>query len=190
MSDTQIFRGKYRIASARNPMWDYRSNAAYFVTMCTHDRIPHFGYIRNGIVCISDVGSIIHQCWAAIPSHFPYVTLDAYIVMPDHVHGIIMIGERPRVAVETPYMASLQPTLQPTPNPHHRPEWRAGCLGSIIQQFKRACTHQIRNTGYSYFQWQPRFHDRIIRDNDALHTVRRYIAENPRRWLEDMQRNT
>lgn len=176
------FRKKYRIPSTRLPGWNYAGVGTYFITICTNDRIPWFGRIHNGMMGLSDMGSIVHECWTDIPSHFPHVSLDAYIVMPDHVHGIITIDERPSGAVETPYMASLRgPHNEPIrKNPHHHPQWQPGCLGSIIQQFKRACTHRIRSTGHPDFAWQPRFHDCIIRDDAARIRIRKYILNNPR----------
>jgi putative transposase len=93
------FRNKYRIKSARHPNWDYANNAAYFVTICTKGRECYFGEIANGQMKLSDIGKIAFDCWIEIPKHFPFVKLDALVIMPNHVHGIIIIDK----PVETQY---------------------------------------------------------------------------------------
>jgi len=85
------FRDVYRTASARAVFWNYGSNAAYFVTIVTKNRIHWFGQVVDGEMVLSEVGRIAHACWLEIPDHFPFVTLDAFVVMPDHIHGIVVI---------------------------------------------------------------------------------------------------
>jgi putative transposase len=87
------FQGKYRIKSARNPRWDYSSAGAYFVTICTAGREPYFGKIVNGKMELTEIGKIASCFWNEIPNHFPFVILDEFIIMPDHVHGIIIIND-------------------------------------------------------------------------------------------------
>jgi len=82
------FQNKYRNESARLPLWDYGSDAAYFITICTNDREPYFGEIvESKQMKLSEIGKYVYKCWSDIPSHFPFVILDAFIVMPDHIHG-------------------------------------------------------------------------------------------------------
>ena len=90
---TEKFHNKYRIPSARLQHWDYGSNALYFVTICTAQRVCCFGEIVNGTMELSEIGKIAQQCWNEIPKHFPFVTMGAFVVMPNHVHGIIMIDK-------------------------------------------------------------------------------------------------
>ena len=87
------FRNKYRIPSARAPFWDYGWNAAYFVTICTHNRKHYFGKVVDGEMVWSEIGKIAQRCWLEITEHFPFVKLDAHMVMPNHVHGIIIIDK-------------------------------------------------------------------------------------------------
>lgn len=87
------FRGKYRIASARLPGWDYATAAAYFVTVCTGDRHPFFGHIAQRVMHCSALGQMAGDIWDLIPSQFPHCTLNAFVVMPDHIHGILVIGD-------------------------------------------------------------------------------------------------
>ncbi|MCO6464736.1 MAG: hypothetical protein J5I52_11375, partial [Saprospiraceae bacterium] len=84
------FKNKYRIASTRLQHWDYGWNAAYFVTICTKNRICWFGNVADGGMVLSEIGEIAQKCWIEIVEHFPFVKLDAFIVMPNHVHGIII----------------------------------------------------------------------------------------------------
>jgi putative transposase len=89
-----LFQHKYRIETARLKGWDYSNPGAYFVTIVTKDRECIFGEIENGEMNLSDAGKIACQCWSDIPMHFPNVLLDAFIIMPNHVHGIIFITEQ------------------------------------------------------------------------------------------------
>ncbi len=96
------YQNKYRIASARAPWWNYGWNGAYFITICTHNRNHFFGKIVNGALQLSPVGALADQCWREIPNRFPYAQLDAWVVMPNHVHGIIMIDKsNPNFAWQT-----------------------------------------------------------------------------------------
>ncbi len=87
------YQNKYRIPSARAPFWDYARNAAYFVTICTHQRKYFFGDVVHGEMVLSEIGKIARDCWMEIPNHFPFVKLDGLVVMPNHVHGIIVIDK-------------------------------------------------------------------------------------------------
>ena len=91
MSDK--FQNKYRISSTRLKNWDYGSNAIYFVTICTQNREHYFGNITDGKMQLSETGKIAHHFWVEIPNHFPFVKLGEFVVMPNHVHGIIIIDK-------------------------------------------------------------------------------------------------
>ncbi len=88
------FKNKYRIASARAPFWDYSWNAAYFVTICTKNRQCWFGDVVDGLMDLSAMGHIANSCWHEIPHHFPFVELGAHVIMPNHVHGILIIKKQ------------------------------------------------------------------------------------------------
>ena len=87
-------RKKFKDETNRLKNWDYGSNAAYFITICTANRNPFFGEIEKAKMHLSDIGEIANQYWSEIPDHFPFVKLDAYVIMPDHVHGIIIIDKQ------------------------------------------------------------------------------------------------
>ncbi len=87
------YKNKYRIKSIRLENWDYGSNGAYFITICTHNRIHFFGSIKNAEMQLSAIGQMAKKYWHKIPEHFPFVKLGAFVVMPDHIHGIIIIDK-------------------------------------------------------------------------------------------------
>lgn len=122
---------------------------AYFVTICTRDRIPHFGEIRGGVMGLSMIGDIAHRYWQEIPDHFPHVTLDEWIVMPNHMHGIVVIGDAPPSPRRDVAMQRLYDDRANRNNPHPDPAMAAispkpGSLSTIIRSFKSACTREIR----------------------------------------------
>ena len=156
------FKNKYRIASARAAFHDYASDGAYFITICTKNRIPWFGAVKNGNMELSAAGRLAWECWLEIPQHFPFVSLGAFVAMPDHVHGIIIIDKNetgPETRhVETRHAASLH-------------------LGCVVGGFKSAVTKTSR-LHFPEFAWQTRYYDRIIRDNAAFRAITRYIESN------------
>ena len=81
-----------RRRSIRLQGYDYRQVGAYFVTICTHNRLFLFGQVMDGEMCLNDAGQIVEKCWSEIPGHFPHMALDAFVVMPNHVHGIIVLN--------------------------------------------------------------------------------------------------
>ncbi len=170
MSYGHAFKG-YRIRSARNPSWDYAGPGRYFVTVCTRGRVPWFGTVRDDEMYLSDIGRIVDDEWKQTGQKRGYITLDAYVIMPDHFHAIIIIHDDD---------IGLRNTT--TRNPCHRSQWQSGSLGAVIQQFKRACSHHIHEAGHPNFAWLPRFHDRIIRDNAEFERIRQYIIDNPHHW--------
>ena len=195
-----LFRNKYRIGSTRYRGYDYSSPGKYFITICTKNKIRYFGKIDNRKMILSDLGIIAEKFWREIPGHFPNITLDEYIIMPDHIHGILIIN--PDFFVQTPNLGvsintaksefQSNPTIQ-TPNlgvsieniqniEFRNPFWNSNSIGSIINQFKRICTITIKNNGID-FAWQPRYYDHIIRTRIELYRIRKYIRENPEKWI-------
>ncbi|MDP2889248.1 MAG: hypothetical protein Q8P34_09845 [Bacteroidota bacterium] len=113
MSDK--FQNKYRIPSARLQNWDYGWNAAYFITICTQNRECYFGKIVDDQMILSEIGTIVQQYWNAIPTHFPFVELGEFVVMPNHIHGIIIINKPDDGRyIETPSVET--PSVETTPS--------------------------------------------------------------------------
>ncbi len=174
------YKETYRVESARHPTWDYASEGWYFVTICTQDRIGFFGDVVNGIMQLSVVGRIADECWRAIPDHFDNCVVDEFVVMPNHVHGIVVITTRRDVACNvstTPPtgITSIMSDISPKP----------GSLSAIVRSYKAAVTHRCRVEGHDTFAWQSRFYDRIIRDQHALDAARTYVRYNPGKWSRD-----
>lgn len=167
-----LYNNKYRIESARCSTWDYTSNGYYFVTINTYKHQYFFGNIIAGKMKLSIVGKIVAEEWQKTPQIRHNVQLDEWIVMPNHLHGIIIINN----PVET-FRRNVSTKNQPILKPNS--------LGSIIGQFKSVCTKQIRQQGFTNFRWQTRFYDHIIRDKASLQRIRQYIVDNPAKWELD-----
>lgn len=161
------YAGRYRVPSARLPGFDY-GRCVFFVTVVTAGRVPWFGRIVNGRLEASLAGRVVAEEWARTGNLRADVTLDAFVVMPDHVHGILALGggvEGLRGTEETPHGASLRP-------------WRPRTLGAVVNHSKGGCTRRIR-LDHPEFAWQSRFHDVIIRDDRHLDNAQQYILNNP-----------
>jgi putative transposase len=178
------FKNKYRIEPARLKNWDYTKSAAYFVTICTANRKHFFGKIENEAMIPSEIGSIVEQEWIKTPGIRPDMNLELgeFVVMPNHFHGIMFIGDNEfnderngrdamhRVSTDDIYKNEFGP--------------QSKNLSSIIRGFKSAVTIQARNINPE-FGWQSRFHDHIIRDPKSYEVISNYIIENPKKWIED-----
>ena len=176
--DNILFKNKYRIATARLRGWDYASVGYYFVTICTKWRHPWFGEINEGRIEMSGVGRIVMLSWTQIPQHFPNVQLDEFVVMPDHVHGIVVIDNGQ--SVET--LQCNVSTGRTTTNVRmSKISPKSRSLSTIVRSFKSTCAYAIHKI-YSQkdFAWQSRYYDRIIRNDDELNTIRQYIRNNPK----------
>lgn len=182
------YQNKYRIPSARLQNWDYGSNAIYFVTICTQNRVCCFGDVENGAMVLAEIGDVARQCWYNIPNHFPFVALGEFVVMPNHVHGIIVI-DKP-VNVETQNFASPHPNIAPLPTnfaslqPGNKFGPQSQNLASIVRGFKIGVTKFARANNIG-FDWQSRYHDHVVRNDESFQRISNYIATNPQRWHDD-----
>ena len=163
-----------RRRSIRLPRFDYTQQGAYFVTVCTRNRSCLFGEIVNGEMRLNDIGRVAHRMWEEIPTHFPQVGIDAWVVMPNHIHGVIVIAGPPVGATHA------SPLQRPAGPPKRS-------IGAIVGSYKSAVSKRInamRGTpGASV--WQRNYYEHIIRNESALNRIRQYIADNPARWSED-----
>ena len=154
--------------------FDYSSNGAYFITICTKNRENFFGEIVNDKMVLNKAGGIIEKCWQEIPRHYPNVRLDKFCVMPNHFHGILFLEKENLMRNEN--IRSLQT------------DWngaKSGTISAIIRGFKIGVTKFARKNGMEKFQWQRSFHDRIIRDEEELKNITEYIKMNPENWEKD-----
>jgi len=177
-----LFKNKYKIPSTRLSDWDYSSCAYYFITLCTHERAHYFGDVLMDdggkySMALSDIGKIARDCWLDIPNHFFNTSLDEWVIMPNHMHGIIVINNDIKSnIVETCHGMSLQGERY---NQFSKPI--PGSLSMIVNHFKGSTKRECNRRNLD-FHWQTRFYDHIIRTEKSLYKIRRYIINNPLMW--------
>jgi putative transposase len=165
MSDNK-FLGKYRNGTTRLRWWDYGSNAHYFITICVKGKEHPFGKINPSGLQPTEIGRIASQYWSDIPVHMPFIRLDEFILMPDHLHGILTIEKTDKTDWKANEFAPQSKNIP-----------------SVIRGYKAAVKkYAVMNK--IDFAWQSRYYDRIIRDEIELENVRQYIRSNPDRWLK------
>ncbi len=208
---------KYRRRSIRLKGYDYRTPGAYFVTLCTRDRACLFGEVVDGEMRLNEWGEIARRNWLAIPEHFPHVELDEFVMMPNHVHGIIWIVGDDDVVVgathASPLQQSASPLQRPEPPVHpqsqpasplqqsapplrlpsHQPTEprgpKPGSVGAIIGSFKSATARHINEFRGTpgVPVWQRNYYEHVIRNEESLNRIRQYILANPLCWHTDRE---
>jgi putative transposase len=167
--------------SIRLQGYDYSEAGAYFVTIVTLGRVGLFGEVVNGEMRLNRYGEIIQKWWDDILQHFPNVELGAFVIMPNHVHGIIMIGDNRRGTVPVPQGSGTTQMGGETP-PLQKPT-----LGQIVAYFKYKSTKEINalNNGPVMKLWQRNYYEHIIRNQNDLEQTWLYIESNPAQWDTD-----
>jgi REP element-mobilizing transposase RayT len=200
------YKNKYRIPSARLQTWDYGRNGAYFITICTKNRVHYFGEIvvqtpklvetpKLGVSTMipTEIGNFAEQFWLEIPNHYPFIELGNFVVMPNHVHGILIIDksvdmetpvETPKLGVSTIENANNADANENATTATASKKWKPNTIGSIVNQYKRICTINARKINAG-FEWQTRYYDHIIRDSGEFERIQNYIANNPQNWKDD-----
>ncbi len=160
--------------------YDYSQAGWYFITICTQNRECLFGEVKYGEMVLNKFGKIVENQWLGLEKHFDCIHLDEWIIMPNHLHGIIELLKNNNVGnaqVGNAQVRSLQDDRTKM------------LLSKIIHGFKAAVTKEINKIQNDlHFQWQKSFYDHIIRDERDLNRIRKYIIENPIKWEFD-QRN-
>lgn len=178
-------RYRHRRRSTRLKGWDYTRPGAYFVTINVKGHVCFFGKVENNRVILSEVGKVAHDKLVAIPEQFSHVSLDQFEVMPNHIHVITFI-ERPVEAV-----CKDVPLEHPYKENENKAEYyrkispKKGSISVIFRSYKASVKTWCNNNGYGDFDWQPRFDDRVIRSNEELKRIRKYIKNNPKNWDKD-----
>ena len=204
---TTKFQNKYRIESARLHNWDYRSDGSYFITICTKNRDHFFGDIQNGNMILTEIGQLAYQFWNEIPDHFPSIELGNFVIMPNHVHGILTIhgynkniiwdGNKP-ASSSISFVETLQCNVSTNDmddkNDNNDSKSKnekmskispkPGSISTIIRSYKSVVTKHSKQFD-SNFAWQFRFHDHIIRNNRSFYFIQKYITQNPLKWEND-----
>ncbi len=157
---------KHHRRSIRLPHFDYAQPGGYFITVCTHNRSCLFGDIVNGEMVLNDAGKLVQKCWNEIPRHFPHVTSDEHVVMPNHFHGIIIIEHDLGNVGANNYL------------PLRRTTGTSKTIGSIVRGFKIGVTKWSHQKSPDFVVWQRNYFERIILHEKELHETRQYII-NP-----------
>jgi REP element-mobilizing transposase RayT len=166
--------------SVRMQGYDYTAAGAYFVTVCAHERRCLFGEIASEQMALNHVGRTIERCWLAIPDHFPGVELDEFVLMPNHLHGIVVLPGSAATRRQ-PTATGLAPPRTSRPIPRS--------ISTVVGSFKSAAAREINrlNGAPSAPVWQRSYYEHVIRDESSLNQIRQYIADNPRLWAEDAE---
>ena len=173
--------------SIRLQQYDYGQSGFYFITICTHNRFCLFGAIEYDVMRLTVQGEIAAACWSAIPDHFSHIELDEWIVMPNHVHGILRVGDnddatRRGTACRAPAMATTTTAFEQFGVPV------SGSIPTVIRSFKSAVTKGINDLSQSSAKgvvWQRNYWEHLIRDEPTLQRIREYIRNNPLHWEID-----
>jgi putative transposase len=164
--------------SIRLPSYDYTQPGAYFVTICSQDRECVFGDVTNGEMILNRRGEMVERTWRQLAECYPGVEVDAFVVMPNHAHGIIvLVGAGPCACPDSGQPRGVAPTMS---------------LPGVVHRFKSLTTARYRwgvhNGGWPPFPgrlWQRNYHEHVIRNDEDLNRVRQYIVDNPAHWERD-----
>jgi putative transposase len=167
--------------SIRLPGYDYSQTGQYFLTVCSYEMRNLFGKIANGAVFLNVIGRIASDCWRDIPDHFAHVELDAFVIMPNHLHGILTIrrshATRSPGSIEDGHGCPV-----PLPERFQRPS--VGAIPTIIRSYKQSVTHLARQrlTRPPLAIWQSNYYERVLRDGKEFAEATQYIFNNPAKW--------
>jgi len=186
------YKNRYRIPSARANWHDYLGGA-YFVTICTKDREFYFGRIEDDQMQLSETGRYADEQFRDVSLNYPYAVIPSYVVMPNHIHSIVIIDDR-LLPQHEPCREAIhrvsETEMQEKPSQNrggitgHNNPMLYQSLGTVIRGIKARVTHYANERGLD-FAWQSRFHDRIIRDQKDMNETAIYVANNVAKWPED-----
>ena len=182
------YQNKYRIESNRWQLWDYSKPGSYFITICILDRRCILGNVINHKMVLSECGEIVKLEFLKIPEYHKRIILDEWVVMPNHVHCIISLGDygyNNGISV----IGYDDPTTTPTADDlkQYRIRRRKMVIPKIVGKFQMQTSKHIniiRNT-QGQKNWQPNYHDHVIRNNLAYQRIKQYIINNPAKWNDD-----
>ena len=170
-----LFENRYRVESARLARWDYASRGWYFATLCTKNKECSLGRAVDGQIVLSDAGGVAESEIKGIPTHYENVIIDCYVVMPNHVHALVVIdGDHVSLLADG--------FLGQSPKCASGETGRAPSLQQIVGSYKAGVSRICHARGLSGFAWQARFHDHILRSNASVNAARRYRRPE-REWL-------
>lgn len=144
------------------------------MTICTQNRECFFGVAADGEIQLNDAGQLVQTAWRQLPSRFPSISLDAFVVMPNHIHGIILVGTQ--FIAASANRGNDRGAMNRTPT-----------LGEIVRAYKAGSTRMIRKIVNANFAWQRNYYEHVIRDEQSFNRIRQYILDNPARWDVDRE---
>lgn len=181
--------------SIRLKNYDYSMAGLYFITICTHDRLPLFGNIIDGVMQLNDSGKFAYDEWQKNESIRSNIVLHEFVIMPNHLHGIIQIVGADCIRPHCIRPHCIRPDFMPPSSIHPEQqgrdqkgrEHRAPTVGDIVRGYKSAVTKGIRVMGNisNHVIWQRNYYEHIIRNEEAYLKIAEYIKTNPQRWQED-----
>ena len=183
----------YNRRSIRFKGYDYTQAGLYFITICCQNRACLFGEIENGKMMLNDAGAIANDCWLNIPNHFPNAILHEYVIMPNHVHGIIeLVGANnhspvselhsPKTNHHSPNIPVIGDNRVKNVSPLRSP---SKTVGSVVRGFKIGVTKWMRQNTDTFYIWQRNYWEHIIRDDISYENISQYIINNPTKWNND-----
>jgi putative transposase len=162
--------------------WDYSSEGVYFITICCYNMEIFLGSIDKHRVQLSDIGKTASKFWLEIPLHFPHARIDEFVIMPNHIHGIIILDYS---LLSPEKRVTLHSTGKPNKNINRFSKPLQNSISVIINQYKSSVKRWCNQNGLKEFKWQPRFYDQILRTEKSIDAVREYIHLNPLNWTND-----
>lgn len=147
--------------------YNYSTEGYYFVTVCVESRLCCLGEIVKEEMVLNEFGKIVNSCWQDLSNHYKNCSLDQFIIMPNHIHGIIVV-------------APVGEGLKPSPTRVHG-------LSEIVRGFKTFSSRKINQLNQIHFSWQRSFYDHVIRKDESLNNIRQYILSNPYKWAVDKE---
>ncbi|RLD52358.1 MAG: transposase [Bacteroidetes bacterium] len=173
----ELYKNKYKISSNRLQGYDYASEGAYFITVCTAKHIIEFGEIINNKMGVNKFGEIVNDEWFKSEKIRKEISLGEFCIMPNHIHGIVFKGN--------PHLPDIENNIPQTFDYKNKFKVQHKNISTFINQFKGACTRKIIKAGNKSFAWQTNFYDHIIRNKKELNIIENYIRKNPENWEDD-----
>ncbi len=175
----ELYKEKYKITSNRLKGYDYSSEGAYFIKICTAKHLCEFGTIENDEMILNKFGKIIESEWYKSEKIRNEILFGKFCIMPNHIHGIVFI-DYPILVDNKSSKTPQTPGYKNNFGPQHK------SISTFINQFKGACTRKITDAGNKLFIWQTNFNDRVIRNESEFIRIGNYIRSNPENWEDDM----
>ena len=200
-TEMKKYKNKYRIQSARLQTWNYGWAGAYFITICTQKREHYFGEVKHGKMVLSNIGVIANIFWYEIKNHTQNIELGEFVIMPNHVHGILILknvnnsnkngkmettNSNPVVVETLAVVETLHATSLPNKNSFQMAKIspKSNSISTIIRSYKSAVTKHAHRLAYD-FAWQSSFWDNIIHEPQSFQNISKYILNNPLNWKDD-----